>query len=133
MFAVVTKITDKTRKVLLAKDKAQFANLRHAAASIRKQVMASITKDTEPSQPGTPPHTRGRGSHNLRSAMLFDVNETDAIVGPRFKFVGTSGRAHEFGEKYKGVDFEERPFMLPALLDNLPRFVDQWEGSIGER
>lgn len=143
MLRLETKITNNVHKVLTARDKAQFKNLSHAVAGIRKDAMASIEKDKMPSEPGQPPHTRGKRKRNLRSAMLFDVpnqNQShlrrhahllDAIIGPRFSFVGKSGRAHEFGEKFKGTDFEERPFMLPALMKNLTRFADAWEGSIG--
>jgi len=131
MFRTAIKMVDKTHKVLAAKDKAQFRNLSHAVASIRKDVMSTIEKGDEPSPAGTPPHTRGKRHRNLRSAMLFDVGKEDAIIGPRFSFVGESARAHEFGETYKGMKFDERPFMLPGLLKNLTRFADAWEGSIG--
>ena len=128
---------------------AKFRNFQHAAASIRKNARSSI-KSAPPetrtrarrrrgqivararsgaSRPGTPPYTR-RGA--LRRAILWDVNEQSAIIGPRQTVVGLSAAAHEFGETYKGTDYPERPFMQPALEQALPRFADSWAGSIGE-
>jgi len=127
---------------------AKFRNFGHAAASIRKNAQRSI-KSAPPetrtrarrrrgrivararagaSRPGQPPFTR-RGQ--LRRAILWDVNEQSAIVGPRFNVVGLSGAAHELGEQYKGNEYPERPYMGPALDKAIPRFAASWEASIG--
>ena len=127
---------------------AKFSNFFHAAASIRKGSRASIKaapKETRrrarrrggrivarsrhgASKPGSPPFTR-RGQ--LRNAILFDVNDKSAIIGPRQSFVGQAGAAHELGETFRGTDYPERPYMGPALEEALPRFARNWKASIG--
>lgn len=108
---------------------AEFRSLGHAAATIRRDAAQSIDRSANPSEPGEPPHTR-RGQ--LKRAFRFDVSEESAVVGPMLSMVGESAAAHEFGEEYKGQSFPERPFMAPALDRALPRFLRDWQGSIGE-
>lgn len=132
MFGMSVKLEDLTRNVVKATDRAAFRNFSHAAARISKDVKASIEKDDDPSEPGEPPHTRGRGGHNLRGAIRFDATKEDAVIGPLASYVGQAGAAHEFGGEFRGQTFPARPFMEPALLANLDRFANEWEGSIGE-
>jgi hypothetical protein len=117
--------------VIKAADKAAFRNMGHAGARIRKDAQESIVVSPEPSLPGTPPHTRKR---QLPRAIRFDYDkrEQSAVIGPRFSVVGEAGEAHEFGGEFRGDTFDERPYMLPALERNIPRFAQDWEGSIGE-
>ena len=112
MFAVQVKVEDTTKRVADAAEKAAFRNFGHAAASIRKDAIASIEKAPhgQASEPGTPPHTR-RGQ--LPRAIRYDATKDGAIVGPVASLVGESGAAHEFGGTYKGQDYPERPFMEP--------------------
>lgn len=132
MFATKSKVTDETKKVVAAADKATFRNLRHAGFSISKGAKQSITKSAEPSAPGSPPNTRGRGRANIRAAIYVNAQPESVIIGPRASYVGEAGRAHELGEEFKGDEFEERPFMGPALQAAIPRFMSDWRGSIGE-
>lgn len=129
------------QRVTDAADRTTFKNLGHAAARIRKSAVESIKPAEGPSPVGSPPHTHTQGvtkkgkirRGELQRAIQFDVDKgrQEAIVGPRASVVGLSGRAHELGEEHMGQDFPERPFMFPALEENLDRFQADWAGSIG--
>lgn len=68
----------------------------------------------------------------MRRALRFAVSKEGAIIGPRASVVGEAGQAHEFGGEFRGGEFPARPFMAPALENNLDRFAGTWSGSIGE-
>lgn len=127
---VTTK--DNTKAVKAAADKAAFRNFVHAAASISKDVKGTLEKAPEgvASEPGSPPHTH-RGAY-LRRAVRYAADKEGAVIGPMASVVGKVAEAHEFGGEYKGQQFPERPFMLPALERAIPRFAGQWRGAIGE-
>jgi hypothetical protein len=127
MFDVSCKITDETKKVSDAAERASFKNLGHAAASIRKTAQSEITTDPGPSEPGTPPHSR-RGL--LRRAIRYAADKDSAVIGPVAGLVGESAEPEEFGGEYKGENYPARPFMGPALEANLDRFSKEWEGSV---
>jgi hypothetical protein len=131
MIGLSVQIVEQFGRVKTAADKAGFRNLGHAAASLRKTAVGLIETSDEPSGVGQPPHTR---SGQLPRAIRFDVDQRqqEAVIGPRASIVGEAGAAHELGEVFHGQDFDERPFMLPALEDNLDRFAGDWAGSIGE-
>lgn len=112
-----------------AAEGATYRNLGHAAASIRKDVISTIQPGVRPSPPGTPPHTKTK---QLPRAIVYSVEGSSAVVGPRASFVGQSGEGHEFGGKYKDRTLPERAFMWPGLQRGAPRFASDWEGSIGE-
>ena len=123
------------RRVMQAVRRAEIRSLTHAAAAIRLHAVRSIRQSprSQPSAPGTPPHTR---KGQLRRAILYALLEENgfpvAIVGPSFDLAGLSGKAHEFGIHFRGVDFPARPFMGPALdvvSNRLPAF---FRGSIKE-
>lgn len=129
MFGLTIKIEDTTKNVAKAADKAAFKNFGHAATSIRKDVISTIEKSAVASLPGTPPHTRRK---LLPNAIRFDANKEGAVIGPLFSRAGLVGQVHEFGGSYKGQDYPERPYMLPALERAAPRFAGEWTGSIGQ-
>lgn len=129
MITIDVKTETKFVNVKRASDEAAFRNFGHASAAIRRSAMKSIRRGKRASEPGRPPRTR-RGQ--LRRAIRFNVGPLDAIVGPVASIAGESGSAHEFGGPYKGDVFDQRPFMRPALLENLDRFAQSWAGSIGE-
>lgn len=124
-----------------AKD-AGFRNTGHAAASIRKTAIESMEEAEGPSPPGEPPHTHTSGVTRkgrkrpgvLPKSITFDNDRESqtALIGPRFSVVGLAGEAHEFGGEFRGDDYPERPFMEPALMQNIDRFASDWAGSIGE-
>ncbi len=120
---------DSFARVTAAVDKAKFRNLFHAAASISKDVKSTLEKSLGPSVPGSPPHTH-RGVF-LRRAIRYQANKQGAIIGPLASVVGDAGHAHEFGGKYRGTTYPERPFMRPALNRAIPRFAGSWRGSVG--
>ncbi|WP_254512856.1 hypothetical protein [Anatilimnocola floriformis] len=124
------EFTDTSKRVTDAAAEASFKNAGHAAASIRKDAINSIEKSDSASLPNTPPHTR-KGLLPRSIVYFEDKAEQMAITGPRFSFVGESGRAHEFGEEFRGEEFEERAFMGPALDRNAARFASSFAGSIG--
>lgn len=116
-------------------DKGVFRALSHAAASIRSTAMRLIQKSKrhDPSLPGEPVHTR-RGLAKRADAILFDASdrEDEAIIGFAGHALGESMHVHEFGGRYKGVDYPARPTMWPALEVNVTRFADEFRGTIGE-
>ncbi|MCE9555917.1 MAG: hypothetical protein K8T91_21420 [Planctomycetes bacterium] len=120
---------DKLHRVADAAKKAAFRNFGHAAASIRKDAMASIERSDAPSEPGEPPHTAGG---LLPRSIAYAVDENGAVIGPRASVVGQAGAAHEHGETFHGDDFPQREFMGPALDRAIPRIGGEWKGSIGE-
>jgi hypothetical protein len=82
------------------------------------------------SAPGTPPHTRKR--RRLPRSIRYFANSEGAVIGPVASKADQSAVPHEFGGEYKGADYPERPFMWPALKENLASFAGDFAGSLGE-
>jgi len=117
------------RKVVNAAKRGSITSLGHAAATIRLQARHSIKQNPKKSRVGSPPNTRkGR----LRSAIKYAVSKSplSAVIGPDAANVGASGKAHEFGGRYKKQRYERRAFMGPALEKVKPRLPSMWFGSI---
>lgn len=114
-------------------DKANFKNLGHAAASLRKAAAKSIERapQGEASAAGQPPHTH-KGAF-FRRALRYDVDKQKqtAVVGFRHSVIGDVGAVHEFGESRGSETFPERPTLGPALDANAARLGSEWAGSIG--
>ena len=53
------------------------------------------------------------------------------MIGPRASIVGEAGRAHEFGDEFRGDDYPERAFMWPALEREAPEFAASHRNSLG--
>jgi hypothetical protein len=142
MIGLQLQIVDQMQKVADAAKEAEFRNLGHAAAAIRKTEIASIHDAPGPSAEGTPPHTHTggvtksgkprRGQLPRSIAFAQDKAAGIAVIGPRASVVGEAGAAHEFGGQFRGEDYPERPFAEPALEQNVDRFAADWQGSIGE-
>lgn len=132
MIGLKVKTENTMQRVRDAANKAAFKNFRHAAASISKDMKASIEKapQGEASEAGEPPHTH-RGQF-LKRAVRWDADDKGAVIGPIASIVGEAGAVHEFGEVYHGVDYPERPFAGPTLERAIPRIAGEWAGSIGE-
>lgn len=126
------QIVDQMKRVTDATEKATFRNLGHAANRIMKDAKASLVTAEGPSPEGQPPHTH-RGAY-LRRAVRYDHDRKDqiAVIGPVASIVGDAGAAHEFGGEFRGEEYPERKFMLPALEKNIDRFAGDWAGSITE-
>jgi phage gpG-like protein len=140
----VFKYIDQTQRVAKAARRAMYRAVEKTAFAIRKTAVDSIVRGAistdgkkrsrkrariVPSAPGSPPHTR---FGQLKRSIVYAAAKGEAVIGPRFSIVGESATAHEFGGSYKGEDFPKRPFMGPALDDNLTKFGSSFSGSIGE-
>lgn len=131
MFGLSSSTFQNFGKVEKAKDKSVYRNIRHAAFSIRKSIRESIKRSTNPSSPGQPVATRG-GRGNVRASIFVAAEEDNAIIGPRFSFVGDAMEAHEFGKRRGANSYQARPTSGPGLEKNTDRFADSFAGSIGE-
>lgn len=129
MIAARAKTTFDAAKVRRAARKGSIQSLGHAGAAIRLTGRRSIKKSAKPAAPGAAPHTRkGR----LRNAIKYAVagDKQSVVIGPDHAVAADSGRAHEFGGRYRDENYPRRPFMGPALdkvRDRLPAF---WAGSV---
>lgn len=131
MFGFLFRSETDFQRVEKAVDRSVYTNIRHAALSIRKYIRESIKKSADPSAPGQPVATRGRRG-NVRNAVFAAVEQDNAIIGPRFSFVGDAMEAHEFGGTRYGIDYPERPTSGPGLTANQDRFAQSFAGSVGE-
>jgi hypothetical protein len=129
MIGINVMTEDRTDRVKKAAEKAAYRNLGHAAASIRKEAVASIETSPDPAEVGNPPHTR-KGL--ARRAVRYDANKESAVIGFQASVIGEAMSAHEHGKEYKGQKYPDRPTMGPAMEANTTRFADDWRGSIGE-
>jgi hypothetical protein len=79
------------------------------------------------SKPGSPPFTHPRSkkkrstSGQLPQSILYDIeNDPDAVViGPSAELFHKTGRPHERGGSFRGRNYPDRPFMGPALANEL--------------
>lgn len=118
-------------KVEKAADRGIYKSIRHAALSIRKTIRDLIKKSPDASEPGEPVSTRGKRG-NVKNSIFAAVEQDNAIIGPRYSFVGDAMEAHEFGGRRKENTYEARPTSGPGLLANTDRFAESFRGSIGE-
>jgi hypothetical protein len=131
VFGFTTKTESQVEKVDKAAERSIYKNIRNAAFSIRKSIRESIKKSPDPSAPGQPVATRGRRG-NVKNSIFVAADDDNAIIGPRYSFVGDAMEAHEFG-KSRGVHkYDARPTSGPGLTRNTDRFADSFAGSIGE-
>jgi hypothetical protein len=149
-----SKVEDNTKRVIAAEERARYKNLPHAAASIRKSIIAGVkfTKETigwittnrtskrgkrirkriyRPSPVGTPVHSH-RNKGFVARGVKFDADKESAVIGFTESVYGDAMKAHEFGGVRFGQMFEPRPTVRPGLEENLDRFAGDWRGSIGE-
>jgi hypothetical protein len=116
-------------KVVKAVRKGSIVSLGHAGAAIRLTARRSIRKSAKPSPAGTPPHTRkGRIRNAIKYAVIAAAQSV--LIGPDVEVAGTSGKAHEFGGRYKREMYDRRAFMGPALEKTKDRLSPLWAGSI---
>lgn len=151
MLKLKTKLDMKDLKKVLTKEKKGKAkSLKHAGAIIRKAAQQSLTPGNgKPSRPGNPPHSQ---SGTLKKSILFDVDADGVLViGPAKRSYGFYGNIHEHGgsfvvgQKKRGrkfkdggdrkgrkMNFPKRPFMKPALENNLDKLPLSFQGRIFE-
>lgn len=131
MFGLKVTVTESLDKVAKAADRSIYKNVKHAAFSIRKYIRESITKQSGPSAPGEPVATH-RGKSGVKNSIFAAIEPDNAIIGPRYSFVGDVMATHEFGGERYGRDYPARPTSGPGLEANQDRFAQSFAGSIGE-
>lgn len=131
-------------KVLKAAERGQRKALSKFGAFVRRRARSSMRKRKKGhSQPGQPPFVK---KGQLKKLLFFgyDPLTKSVVVGPAAIGKSPVPKTHEFGgkltvrRKVSGkrvgvmVRYEPRPFMAPALAAELPKFADQFRGSITE-
>jgi phage gpG-like protein len=123
--------SERFEAVRQAADRAIYKNIRNAALSIRKYIQNSIKKSPTAAEPGKPVATRGKRG-NVKNSIFAAADDTTAVIGPRFSFVGDAMQFHEFGKRRGANKYEARPTSGPGLGANTDRFAKSFRGSIGE-
>ena len=132
-------------RVTRAMDKATRQALSKAGAFIRRTARRSMPRRKGPSQPGRPPHAHGRAQ--LRKFIYFACGPAgrSVIIGPvglgrarvpelmeqehvRGGSRRVAGRAP--GGRRKIYRYTARPFMGPALRQELPDLPRRWHNSL---
>lgn len=108
---------------------ASIAVLKRMGAYVRTVARRKVHLSDKPSLPNSPPHSR-RGA--LKRSILFGVEkrERTVLIGPGFRFIGTSLAAHEFGGKYKKEHYPKRPLMWPSLKESTPHLAQFWRDAV---
>lgn len=130
MITLRAKIQDRTPSIIRTAKKRNIETLSQAGAYVRSVIRFSIRRSKRASVPGEPPKTR-RGA--LRQSLLFSVEKERerVLIGPAASRIGIGvGGAHEFGERFRGRSYPERPFSRPGILAAAPRLPKQWQGFI---
>ena len=109
--------------------RASLEALRRVGAYVRTVARRKVRTSPKASLPGQPPNTR-RGA--LRRGLLFGVEKGGerVLVGPGFRFVGTSMAAHEFGGGYRKERYPRRPLMGPSLRESIPHLARMWRDAV---
>lgn len=117
-------------EMLLAKvARATEPVLRRAGAYVRSIARRKVKVSEKPSLPGTPPNS---GTGALKRGLLFGLERRtrSVLIGPSFRFVGTSMAAHEFGGRYRKERYPKRPLMGPSLKESLPHLAKFWRDAV---
>ncbi len=113
--------------------RAKYNNMRHAAASIRKDAAGSIKqkkKKSTTSPAGGPPFQHESGFFRRGLRYWVDRVREDALVGFLRSVVGHVAATHEHGKMEEGRQYPERAIVAPALERNIDRFARNWRASI---
>lgn len=127
MISAEVLVVDNTNEVRTAAKRGAIRSLAHGAAVVRREAIDSIVEQPGPSDPGQPPATR-RGQ--LPRAILFAVEDQEAVIGPAHSIVGIAGSPHERGGSRGKQRYPRRPFMAPALDRSAGRFAAGFAGCI---
>jgi hypothetical protein len=116
-------------KVARKAKRANIESLGHAGGAIRLAAVRSIRKRQGPAPAGQPPHTHTR---RLPRAIKYAVEKSRqaVVIGPDVESLGTAGKAHEHGGRYRRERYPRRPFMGPALEKTKTRLPKFWAGSV---
>jgi hypothetical protein len=127
---MATKIVNRFDKYRRGAAKADFRNLGHAGAVVRKMVAGLVRLAVGPSPPGSPPHTHRQ---SLKKGVLYAMDGKERVViGPSVDIAGPSGRPHEFGGEFRGRVYQKRPFVKPGLDKVRGQIPAQWRDSYRE-
>lgn len=129
MIGTKVKTKNSIDKLKAKAKQGSFKSLGHAGAAIRLAARRSIRKRKSASVPGTPPNTR---KGQLKRSILYALDKQRGVVliGPDYEVVGTAGKAHEFGGRYRREKYPKRPFMGPALEKVKDRLPPMWANSV---
>lgn len=116
----------------------QYSSLTRASQALRLTASRSIRIDrvlksgkrrVVYAAPGTPPHSRFGA---LKYAIRYFVDPAGrySVIGPEYRDVGPSGKAHEIGGLFRGRRYPKRQFMKPALMKILPRMNSFWAYTV---
>ena len=124
-----TEVEFNEKELLARVSQAAIGVLRRTGAYVRTVAKRMVQTSKNPATPGSPPHTR-RGA--LKRGILFahEKERNRVLIGPGFRFVGTSMVAHEFGGGYKRERYPKRPLMGPALRESIPHLAKFWRDSV---
>lgn len=117
-------------RTLVAKvAKASVDILKRMGAYVRMVARRKVKSSDRPSTPGSPPHSK---TGALKRGILFGLEKRErrVVIGPGFKFVGTSASAHEFGGRYRKERYPRRPLMGPALRESIPHLAKMWRDAV---
>ena len=143
------KFVDEGERLAKAFRRATYRTLERLGFKIRAAAQKSI-KDAgwRPSPPGEPPHTHTKitkarskigkaRAGKLPASILYglDKESMSVFVGPSVNVVGTVGAAfeHEGTQSFRGQEFPARPFMGPALgeeIGELPGLLAEEYGKV---
>jgi len=141
-------VKDETATLLRLLQKNIVRGLKVVGFKIFETARGEIVESPEPSEPGQPPHTRltrpsgGQAKHAVRRgknpmgalprsiAYAVDPLAENVVIGPRAAILGPVGQAHEFGGQFRGRHYEPRPFMGPALQQNLAYIPSGLAGTV---
>ena len=125
-------------RVKRAVDAATRRALSRAGAFIRQRAKTSIRKRKGISRPSRPPHSH---AGHLRRLIFFgyDPSAESVVIGPLPFRKGEAPNLLEFGGKIVRTDhcgrrrrmvYRKRPFMGPALQEELPQLPSRWRNSV---
>lgn len=132
MITLKTRVEDRFPNIIRIAKKKNIETLGQAGAFVRSVIRYSIRRSKRPALPGQPPRTR-RGA--MRQAIMFSVEKDRerVLIGPAASRIGVGvGGAHEFGGRFRGRSYPERPFAGPGILAAAPRLPNKWQGLIKE-
>lgn len=117
-----------SNKIYTAAQRASRKAIAQAAYRVFRDAQRTIFRSPDPSEPGTPPHTR-RGMLRKGIRYQVDYQVPDAVIGPVGSVLADIGQLHEFGGERYGNQYPPRPYMRPALDRELDNFAGGFSGS----
>lgn len=118
-FETEARVQMRLQRLVRAMQRARAGSL-HAVGYLVSTIAKGKIQRSRKAAPAGSPVTTRRGL--MRRAIRYQVAEDkrSVVIGPVASMVGTAGQAHEFGGRYKGERYPQRPFMGPALEEARP-------------